>query len=56
MSRSNQGEITRMSILDEPGKVDKKLEPDLSEEKLLGMYRSMLLARETDKKMLKLHL
>jgi len=43
-----------MQILDENGKVDKKLEPDIPEKELLHLYRSMTAAREFDNRMLKL--
>lgn len=46
--------IQHLSILDETGKVDKKLEPKLSSEQLLRLYRAMVLAREADGRMLKL--
>jgi pyruvate dehydrogenase E1 component alpha subunit len=43
-----------LQILDEQGKVDADLEPDLPAEELLRMYRWMVLAREADQRMLKL--
>ncbi len=46
--------ISLLQILDEAGKVDKKLEPDLTEEDLLGIYRTMTRARELDRRMLNL--
>lgn len=46
--------ISHLQVLDEKGKVDPKLEPDLSEDYLLNMYRWMRLARELDERMLKL--
>ena len=46
--------ISHLQILDEKGRVDTKLEPDLSEEYLVNMYRWMRLARELDERMLKL--
>jgi pyruvate dehydrogenase E1 component alpha subunit len=46
--------ISHLQILDEKGKVDAKLEPDLSEDYLVNMYRWMRLARELDERMLKL--
>jgi pyruvate dehydrogenase E1 component alpha subunit len=49
-----QWSIEYLSILDEEGNVDKKLEPDLEQQQLLQMYRTMLLAREADQRMLKL--
>jgi pyruvate dehydrogenase E1 component alpha subunit len=47
-------EVSAMSILDENGKVDTKLEPDLSEDKLLSIYRWMFLSRAFDERMLNL--
>ena len=46
--------VEHLQILDENGDVDTRLEPDLSPEQLLGMYRWMRLARELDERMLKL--
>jgi pyruvate dehydrogenase E1 component alpha subunit len=46
--------VSHLQILDESGTVDKKLEPDLSREELLGIYRAMALSREADQRMLKL--
>ncbi|MFH2002712.1 MAG: pyruvate dehydrogenase (acetyl-transferring) E1 component subunit alpha [Planctomycetota bacterium] len=46
--------ISCLQILDEQGKLDAALEPKLSEEQLLRLYRSMALAREGDQRMLKL--
>jgi pyruvate dehydrogenase E1 component alpha subunit len=46
--------VSRLDILDESGNVDRELEPDLSGEQLIGMYRAMLLARRVDERMLKL--
>jgi pyruvate dehydrogenase E1 component alpha subunit len=46
--------ISHLQILDEKAKVDTKLEPDLSEDYLVNMYRWMRLARELDERMLKL--
>ncbi len=43
-----------LSILDEKGNVDKELEPELSEEFLLKLYRSMLQGRRFDERMLNL--
>ncbi|MFO7653474.1 MAG: pyruvate dehydrogenase (acetyl-transferring) E1 component subunit alpha [Candidatus Krumholzibacteriia bacterium] len=43
-----------LQILDENGEVDTALEPDLPADEHLRMYRSMVLARETDERMLKL--
>ncbi len=47
-------EVTYMQVLDETGKVDKKLEPKLSSEQLLKLYRTMVLSREGDMRMLNL--
>ncbi len=41
-------------VLDEKGIVDEELEPDLSEEELIRLYRLMFLSREGDQRMLKL--
>ncbi len=46
--------IERLSILDESGKVDKDLEPDLPPADLRKVYRYMLLSRQFDERMLKL--
>jgi len=48
------GNIERLSILDETGKVDAKLEPDIDDDTLLEMHRAMLFARRFDERMLKL--
>ena len=42
--------IERVSILDESGKVDKDLEPQLPPEDLLKVYRYMLLSRRFDER------
>lgn len=47
-------EVEYLSILDEDGKLDKDLEPDLSDDLLLGLHRAMLLGRRFDERMLKL--
>ncbi|MGB1697563.1 MAG: pyruvate dehydrogenase (acetyl-transferring) E1 component subunit alpha [Thermoplasmatota archaeon] len=47
-------EIPYVSILDENGKVDKKLEPKVDDETLLKLYRTMVLSREFDHRRLKL--
>ena len=47
-------QVSRLEILDETGKVDKELEPDLSKEDLLELYRHMVWARVTDERMLNL--
>lgn len=46
--------VEYLSILDEKGQLDKKLEPDVSEDVLLRMHRTMLLARKFDERMLNL--
>jgi len=46
--------VSRLQILDEQGNVDKKLEPEIAPEKLLQIYRAMVLAREADQRMLKM--
>ncbi|MBT4524647.1 MAG: pyruvate dehydrogenase (acetyl-transferring) E1 component subunit alpha, partial [Phycisphaerae bacterium] len=46
------GHIEVLQILNEHGEVDGGLEPDFSDEKLLGVYRSMVLARAFDKRMM----
>jgi pyruvate dehydrogenase E1 component alpha subunit len=46
--------ISYLQVLDEKGKLDRDLEPKLSREELLRVYRAMLLAREADQRMLKL--
>ena len=47
-------QIDYLSILDEKGKVDKKLEPKISKDLLLDLYRKMLLARRFDERLLSL--
>ena len=46
--------IEYISILNENGELDKDLEPDISEELLLRLYRTMLLARNFDERLLSL--
>ncbi len=46
--------IEYLSILDEKGETDKALEPDISEELLLKLYRTMYLARRFDERLLSL--
>lgn len=46
--------ISYLQILDEKGKVDKKLEPDIPDKELVELYRWLYLGREFDEKMLKL--
>ena len=43
-----------LSILDDKGACDAELEPDISEEILLRLYRTMLLARKFDERLLNL--
>lgn len=43
-----------LSILDEMGQVDSKLEPQISEELLLKMHRTMVLSRRFDERLLSL--
>jgi pyruvate dehydrogenase E1 component alpha subunit len=45
-------EIDYLSILDEHGKIDKSLEPNLSAEQLKTLYHYMLLSRRLDERML----
>ena len=47
-------EVEYLSILDEDGKLDNDLEPDLPDDLLLGLHRAMLLGRRFDERMLKL--
>jgi pyruvate dehydrogenase E1 component alpha subunit len=46
--------VSELQVLDESGQVDRELDPKLDPERLLGLYRSMVLAREADARMLKL--
>jgi len=46
--------IEYLSILDDKGHVDKKLEPDIPADLLLKLYRAMLLARRFDERLLNL--
>lgn len=46
--------IESISILDQDGKVDADLEPNLSKEELLRLFRAMLLGRRYDERMLRL--
>jgi len=46
--------VEHLQILDENGKLDAKLDPQLSETEAVEMYRWMRLARELDERMLKL--
>jgi pyruvate dehydrogenase E1 component alpha subunit len=54
LTEVGQFTVSYLQILDENGEVDKKLEPKLSKDKLIKLYRSMFLAREVDQRMLKL--
>ncbi len=46
--------VEHLQVLDENGKLDKELEPDLADGDLLRLYRGMVRARELDQRMLKL--
>ena len=46
--------VEHLQILDENGKLDTELEPDLTPDQLLRLYRGMVRAREFDQRMLKL--
>lgn len=46
--------VSRLQVLDEQGKVDTALEPALSGEQLMVLYRNMLKTRRGDERMLKL--
>jgi pyruvate dehydrogenase E1 component alpha subunit len=46
--------VSYLQILDEKGNVDKELEPKLSADDLIRLYRGMILGREIDQRMLKL--
>ena len=46
--------VSSLSVLAPDGGVDRKLAPKLTTEQLLTLYRSMVLAREADQRMLKL--
>jgi pyruvate dehydrogenase E1 component alpha subunit len=46
--------VEYLSILDEKGNLDKKLEPDLPEDFLVKLYRAMLLGRRFDERLLNL--
>ncbi|MGF1607338.1 MAG: pyruvate dehydrogenase (acetyl-transferring) E1 component subunit alpha [Rhodothalassiaceae bacterium] len=47
-------DIERLEILDETGRVDADLEPDLTPDQLMDLYRGMLTARLFDERMLQL--
>jgi hypothetical protein len=46
--------VDYLSVLDEEGKVDKDLEPEIDDDLLRRIHRTMLLARRFDERMLKL--
>ena len=46
--------VSHLQVLDEHGKLDERLDPGLSDEQALELYRAMVLAREADGRMLKL--
>jgi pyruvate dehydrogenase E1 component alpha subunit len=46
--------VEYLSILDEKGQLDKKLEPDIPEDILLRLHRAMLLGRRFDERLLNL--
>jgi pyruvate dehydrogenase E1 component subunit alpha len=46
--------VSYLQILDENGKLDRELEPALSDEQLLRLYRCMETARDSDQRMLRL--
>jgi pyruvate dehydrogenase E1 component alpha subunit len=52
--RERTFKISHLQILDEHGNLDVEREPDLSTEDLIRMYRTMVLARAVDQRMLKL--
>lgn len=48
------GKVEHLAILDEQGRVDESLDPDIPPERLLAMHRIMLLARRFDERRLSL--
>jgi pyruvate dehydrogenase E1 component alpha subunit len=46
--------IEYLSILDEKGELDKKLDPNISDDILLKLYRTMVLARKFDERLISL--
>ena len=48
------GKIDYLSILDEEGKVDAALDPNLADDLLMKLYEAMVLGREFDRRMLNL--
>ncbi len=47
-------QVTRLEVLGPDGELDRTLEPSLTKEQKLGLYRAMWLAREADQKALKM--
>ncbi|GAB4228416.1 MAG: pyruvate dehydrogenase (acetyl-transferring) E1 component subunit alpha [Acidobacteriota bacterium] len=47
-------EIDHLQVLDEEGRIDEALDPGLPDERLVELYRAMVLAREADQRMLRL--
>ena len=47
-------ELEYLSILDDRGRLDEKLEPDIPDEVLLRLHRTMLLGRKFDERLLNL--
>lgn len=54
LKQAGRFQIKHLQVLNENGRFDRKLEPKLSNAELLELYRSMVLAREGDQRMLKL--
>lgn len=54
LTELEQFTVSRLQILDDDGNADPELEPDLTEEELLDIYRFMTRARELDQRMLNL--
>ena len=54
LSDIGQFSVKHLQVLDQDGKLDENLDPKLSPEHLLRLYRTMLLARRTDERALKL--
>ena len=46
--------VEYLSVLDEKGKLDKKIEPEISDELLLKLHKAMLLGRRFDERLLSL--
>jgi pyruvate dehydrogenase E1 component alpha subunit len=51
---TDSGKVEYLSILDEKGKLDKKLEPEIAEDILLRLHRAMVLGRRFDERLLNL--